>query len=65
MNEWIDGWMDDRQADFCLLWNFPGGPVVKNLPCNSEDAGSIFEKETKIPQAEEQLSPRTTMKDPA
>ena len=22
-------------------WGFPGGPVVKNLPCNARDTGSI------------------------
>ena len=22
-------------------WDFPGGPTVKNLPCNAGDAGSI------------------------
>ena len=24
-----------------MYWNFPGGPVIKNLPCNAGDAGSI------------------------
>ena len=41
------------------LGDFPGGPVVKNLPSNVEDAGSIPGQETKIPHAEEQLSPST------
>ena len=31
--------------------DFPGGPVVKNLPCNAGDAGSIPGWGTKIPQA--------------
>ena len=22
-------------------WDFPGGPEVKNLPCNAGDSGSI------------------------
>ena len=22
-------------------WDFPDGPVVKNLPCNAEDSGLI------------------------
>ena len=22
-------------------WDFPGGPVIKNLPCNAGDMGSI------------------------
>ena len=36
-------------------WDFPGGPVVNNLPCNSGDAG----QGTKIPHAMEQLSLNT------
>ena len=24
------------------LWDFPGGPVVKNLPANTRDMGSIL-----------------------
>ena len=31
--------------------DFPGGPVVKNPPCNSGDTGSIPGQETKIPHA--------------
>jgi len=23
------------------IWGFPGGPVVKNLPCNARDIGSV------------------------
>ena len=34
---------------------FPGGPVVKDLPCNAEDTNSM-----KIPHALGQLSPCTT-----
>ena len=41
-------------------WDFPGDPVVKNLPCNAGDAGSIPGLETKIPHAVEQLSPCAT-----
>ena len=36
--------------------DFPGGPVVKNLPCNTKDMGSIPGKGTKTPHASEQLS---------
>ena len=25
----------------CVLWDFPGGPVVKNLPANAGDSGLI------------------------
>ena len=37
------------------IQDFPGGPVVKNLPCNSEDTGSIPGQETKISGAAGQL----------
>ena len=36
--------------------DFPGGPVVKNLPCNAGDVGSIPGQGTEIPYATEQLS---------
>ena len=39
-----------------LFRNFPDGPVVKNLPSNAADAGSIPGQGTKIPHAAEQLS---------
>ena len=38
-------------------WDFLGGPVVKNLPCNARDAGSTPGRGTKILHAVEQLSP--------
>ena len=31
--------------------DFPGGPVVKNPPCNAGDMGSIPSQGTKISQA--------------
>ena len=34
-----------------LNGDFPGGPVVKNPPCNAGDAGSIPGQGTKIPHA--------------
>jgi hypothetical protein len=37
--------------------DFPGGPVVKNLPCNTGETGLIPGPEIKIPHATEQLSP--------
>ena len=42
--------------------DFPGGPVVKNPPCNAGDVGSIPGQGTKILHAVGQLSPhaRTT-----
>ena len=36
--------------------DFPGGPVVKNLPSDAGDAGSIPGRGTKIPHAAGQLS---------
>ena len=43
-----------------MPWDFPGGPVVKNLPSNAGDAGSIPGWGTKIPHAAGQASLRTT-----
>ena len=41
------------------LEDFPGGPEVRNLPCNEGDMGLIPGWGTKIPHATEQLlSPR-------
>ena len=36
--------------------DFPGGPVVKNLPSNAGDMGSMPGWGTKIPHAMERLS---------
>ena len=36
--------------------DFSGGPMVKNLPCNAGDMGSIPGWGTKIPHPEGQLS---------
>ena len=33
------------------IWDFPGGTLVKNPPCNAGDAGSIPAWGTKIPRA--------------
>ena len=46
-----------KSKDF---WDFPGGPLVKNLPCNPGDMGLIPGLGTKIPQAVEQFSPQAT-----
>ena len=37
--------------------DFPGGPVVKNLPYNAGDPGSIPGQGTKSPRAVGQLNP--------
>ena len=42
--------------------DFAGGPMVKNLPSNAGDVGSIPGLGTKIPHAAGQLSPSTQMK---
>lgn len=36
--------------------DFPGHPVVKNLPSSVGDVGSIPSQSTKIPRATEQLN---------
>ena len=38
------------------LRDFPGGPVIKNPPCNAGRVGSIPGGGTKIPPAKKQLS---------
>ena len=40
-----------------ILGDFPGGPVVKNLPSKAGYVGSVPGRETKIPHAVGQLSP--------
>ena len=44
--------------------DYPGGPVVKNPPCNSGDLGSIPSQGTKIPYALEPLSPSAPTPEP-
>ena len=36
-------------------WDFPSGPLIKNLPSSAEDLGLILGWGTKIPHALEQL----------
>ena len=43
-----------------VVGDFPGGPVVKNPPCNAGDTGSIPGQGTKIPHAAGHLSPPAT-----
>ena len=43
------------------VWDFPGVPAVKNLPCNAGHMGSIDGWITEIPHATEKISlPVTT-----
>ena len=44
--------------------DFPGGPVVKNLPSNAGDEGSILGQGTKIPHAAGQPSSSTSTTEP-
>ena len=46
------------------MWEFLGGPVVKNPPRIAGDARLIPEQGTKIPHATEQLSPQATTTEP-
>ena len=48
-----------------LLGGLPWCPVVKNPPSNTGDTGSIPGQGTKIPHAQEQVSPHTARKEPA
>ena len=50
---------------FNIIWDFPGGPVVKNLPSNAGDPGSIPGRGTKIPLAAGQLSSHAATTEPA
>ena len=45
-----------------LTRDFPGDPAVKNLPGCAGDTGSIPGQGTKIPRAEEPLSPHASAK---
>ena len=40
------------------LWSIPGGLVIKNLPSNAGDMGSVPGEGPKIPPAARQLNPR-------
>ena len=61
----------ELSSDYPKTGDFPGGPVVKNLPCNAGDKGSIPGWGTKIPHSEEATAHRlqleslcAAMKDP-
>lgn len=48
-----------------LSGDFPGGPVVKNLPSIRGDEGLILGLESDIPHDVEQLGPCATTREPA
>ena len=59
----MDAWYWTSGADLeknCKLRDFPGGTVVKNLPCNAGDMGSIPGWGAKVPHAEGKQSLSTT-----
>ena len=45
-------------------WDFPGGPVVKNPPCNAGDRSLISGQGTNRPCATEQLNPCKAIREP-
>ena len=45
--------------------DFPGGPVIKNPPCNAGDSSSILGRGSKIPRAKEHLNPGAATTGPA
>ena len=47
-----------------LFRDFPGGPVVKDLPPSAGDAGSIPVQGSKVPHATGQLRPSATTTEP-
>ena len=50
----LNSWQNTRS----VYRYFPGGPVVKNLPCNAGDVGLISGRGTEVPHATEQLGLR-------
>ena len=58
MKEWMNECLLENVDRYMEEWReFPGGPVVKNLPSNAGDVGSIPDQGNKILHATEQLSP--------
>ena len=45
-------------------WDFPGGPVVKNLSCNAEDVSLFSGRGVKTLRVMEQLSQHATLTEP-
>ena len=54
-----------RERKMLFLWDFPGGPVVMNLPSNVGDAGSVPGQGAKFPHAMGQLSQCTAARERA
>ena len=56
--------MDNQEPLIRMPKHFPGGPVVKNLPSNAGDEGSILGRGTKIPHAAGQPGSSTSTTEP-
>ena len=48
-----------------LYWDFPGGSVIENTPCNAGDVGLTPDWGTKILHAVERLAPCAATTEPA
>ncbi|CAN0473562.1 unnamed protein product [Rangifer tarandus platyrhynchus] len=49
-------WLEkQKRSNYKRLWDFPAGPVVKNLSCNAGDAGLI--PENKDPTCHRAIKP--------
>ena len=57
----ICGLFDDRHPD---RWGFPGGLVVKNLPANAGDAGSILDRRGSPEEENDNPLPYSCLGDP-
>ena len=44
---------EGRRAENIWIWDFPRGPVIKNLPCNGGDVDLIPSQGTKEERASE------------
>ena len=63
MKEWMNECLLENVDRYMEEWReFPGGPVVENLPSNTGDVGSIPDQGTKILHVLGQLSPLTATK---
>ena len=56
--------MEKRAIKKLKTGDFPGGPVVKNLPCNAGDTCSVPGQGNKLPHALKQLSPHAVTPEP-
>ena len=57
---WVTKYWLQQSYIKCMPWDFPGGPVVGILPCNTGDVSSIPGLGTRILHAMWQLTPHAT-----